>query len=166
VLTFPAGQVGEEEVVARANATPFGLAAGVFTKDITRAHRVVASPFAAEHKQTLARREWVGGTRVCLYPTTWTDGGKHFRLPVAAIHSSPLLAHPTTYAHTHTHTQARLEAGVCWINNYNLAPVEVPWSGFKQSGLGSENGVNAVQNWSQEKTVYVEMGDVECDYGK
>ena len=33
----------EDEVVARANATDFGLAAGVFTRDIQRAHRVVAA---------------------------------------------------------------------------------------------------------------------------
>ncbi len=32
----------EEEALTRANATPFGLAAGVFTRDITRAHRCVA----------------------------------------------------------------------------------------------------------------------------
>jgi len=32
----------EDEVVARANATEFGLAAGVFTRDLTRAHRVIA----------------------------------------------------------------------------------------------------------------------------
>jgi betaine-aldehyde dehydrogenase len=31
----------EDEVVARANATPFGLSGGVFTADLTRAHRVV-----------------------------------------------------------------------------------------------------------------------------
>ena len=34
---------GEDEVVARANATEFGLAAGVFTRDLARAHRVVAA---------------------------------------------------------------------------------------------------------------------------
>jgi betaine-aldehyde dehydrogenase len=33
---------GEEEAVSRANATPYGLAAGVFTRDLARAHRVVA----------------------------------------------------------------------------------------------------------------------------
>jgi betaine-aldehyde dehydrogenase len=32
----------EEEVIRRANETEFGLSAGVFTKDIQRAHRVVA----------------------------------------------------------------------------------------------------------------------------
>ena len=34
--------VEEDEVIARANATAFGLAAGVFTSDLTRAHRVIA----------------------------------------------------------------------------------------------------------------------------
>ncbi|WP_377295359.1 betaine-aldehyde dehydrogenase [Rhizobium sp. SG2393] len=37
VLDFEA----EDEVIARANATEFGLSAGVFTADITRAHRVI-----------------------------------------------------------------------------------------------------------------------------
>ncbi len=37
VLDFEA----EDEVISRANATEFGLSAGVFTADITRAHRVI-----------------------------------------------------------------------------------------------------------------------------
>ncbi len=39
VLTFDS----EAEVIARANATPYGLSAGVFTRDISRAHRVIAA---------------------------------------------------------------------------------------------------------------------------
>jgi betaine-aldehyde dehydrogenase len=31
-----------DDIVARANATPYGLAAGLFTCDLTRAHRVAA----------------------------------------------------------------------------------------------------------------------------
>ena len=37
VLTFDT----EEEAIALANGTPFGLASGVFTKDLTRAHRMI-----------------------------------------------------------------------------------------------------------------------------
>ncbi|MCL4189592.1 MAG: betaine-aldehyde dehydrogenase [Rhodobacteraceae bacterium] len=37
------GFAGEEEVVARANALPYGLAAGIFTRDLARAHRVAAA---------------------------------------------------------------------------------------------------------------------------
>ena len=91
---------GEEEVIARANATEFGLAAGVFTADLARGHRVVA----------------------------------------------------------------RLQAGTCWINAYNLTPVEVPFGGVKQSGIGRENALDALRHYSQVKSVYVETGRVEAPY--
>jgi betaine-aldehyde dehydrogenase len=96
VLTFAA----EDEVVARANDTDFGLAAGVFTRDISRAHRVVA----------------------------------------------------------------RLEAGTCWINNYNVTPIEMPFGGYKRSGIGRENGQAAIEHYTQLKSVYVELGDVDAPY--
>ena len=96
VLTFDQ----EDEVIQRANNSAFGLAAGVFTSDIKRAHRVVNE----------------------------------------------------------------LNAGVCWINNYNITPVEVPFGGFKQSGIGRENGWAAVHHYTQMKTVYVEMDKIDYPY--
>uniref|UniRef100_A0A3Q4MEK0 Aldehyde dehydrogenase 9 family, member A1b n=1 Tax=Neolamprologus brichardi TaxID=32507 RepID=A0A3Q4MEK0_NEOBR len=87
----------EDEVLQRANDTSLGLAAGVFTRDVRRAHRVV------EH----------------------------------------------------------LKAGSCFINNYNITPVEVPFGGFKMSGIGRENGQVTIEFYSQLKTVFVEMGDVD-----
>lgn len=90
----------EEEVLTRANNTEFGLAAAVFTQDLTRAHRVVA----------------------------------------------------------------KLEAGICWINNYNLTPVEIPFGGAKSSGIGRENAKQAIEHYSQPKTVYVGMTPVEAAF--
>jgi betaine-aldehyde dehydrogenase len=90
----------EDEVVARANATEFGLAAGVFTRDLTRGHRVVAA----------------------------------------------------------------LEAGTCWINHYNVTPIELPFGGVKLSGLGRENSRAAVEHYTQAKSVYVALADVESPY--
>ncbi|WP_415183779.1 betaine-aldehyde dehydrogenase [Phaeovulum sp.] len=90
----------EDEAVSRANATQFGLAAGVFTADMARAHRVIAA----------------------------------------------------------------LEAGTCWINAYNLTPVEVPFGGVKGSGVGRENSRAAVEHYSQVKSVYVGMGPVDAPY--
>ena len=90
----------EDEVIARANATEFGLAAGVFTNDLTRAHRVIA----------------------------------------------------------------QLQAGTCWINHYNITPVELPFGGVKMSGLGRENGRAAIEHYTQLKSVYVAMGDVDAPY--
>ncbi len=90
----------EEEVLSRANDTEFGLAAGVFTNDLTRAHRIVAG----------------------------------------------------------------FEAGTCYINTYNLAPVEAPFGGSKMSGVGRENSKLAINHFSEMKTVYVSMNDVEAPY--
>ena len=56
---------------------------------------------------------------------------------------------------------AQLEAGTTWINNYNLAPVELPWGGWKHSGIGSENGIAGMESWTRMKSVYVEMNQIE-----
>ncbi|XP_055947671.1 4-trimethylaminobutyraldehyde dehydrogenase-like [Argiope bruennichi] len=89
----------EDEAIARANALPYGLAAGVMTKDIQRGHRVANS----------------------------------------------------------------LQAGIVWINNYNIFPPEVPFGGYKLSGYGRENGQAAINDFSQLKTVYVEMNnEIDC----
>ncbi|MBT1516471.1 betaine-aldehyde dehydrogenase [Bradyrhizobium sp. SRL28] len=86
----------EDDVIRRANDTEFGLAAGVFTCDLSRAHRVIAE----------------------------------------------------------------LQAGTCWINTYNRSPVELPFGGHKQSGIGRENALAALSHYSQLKSVYVETGNV------
>lgn len=90
----------EDEVITRANATEFGLSAGVFTRDLSRAHRVIG----------------------------------------------------------------RLQAGTCFINSYNDAPVEAPFGGVKASGVGRENSRAAIEHYSQLKTVYVRMGDVDAPF--
>ena len=56
-----------------------------------------------------------------------------------------------------------LEAGTTWINTFNLAPAELPFGGYKMSGIGRENGLAAIEHYTQYKTVYVEMNDDKCD---
>lgn len=90
----------EDEVIARANDTEFGLSAGVFTADVGRAHRVIG----------------------------------------------------------------QIKAGTCWINTYNICPAEVPFGGMRQSGIGRENAKDALDHFSQVKSVYVETGDVAAPY--
>ena len=53
----------EDEVVARANATEFGLAAGVFTSDLARAHRVIARLQAGDVLDQRLQRD-AGGAAV------------------------------------------------------------------------------------------------------
>jgi aldehyde dehydrogenase (NAD+) len=87
VLTFD----DLDEAVAIANDSSYGLAAGIFTRDITTAH-------------ALARR---------------------------------------------------LQAGQVQINKYPLGGVDTPFGGYKQSGLGREKGLAALEHYTQLKTVIV-----------
>lgn len=96
VLTFN----DEDEVVARANASEFGLAAGVFTQDITRAHRV--------------------------------------------IH--------------------QMQAGICWVNSFGVSPAQMPVGGYKQSGIGRENGLITLNYYTQIKAVYVGLKPLESPF--
>ncbi|MFL9943517.1 betaine-aldehyde dehydrogenase [Paraburkholderia graminis] len=84
----------EDEAIERANRTAYGLAAGVVTENLARAHRV--------------------------------------------IH--------------------RLEAGICWINTWGESPAEMPVGGYKQSGVGRENGITTLEHYTRIKSVQVELG--------
>jgi betaine-aldehyde dehydrogenase len=58
----------------------------------------------------------------------------------------------------------RLQAGFVWINDYNITLPEVPFGGYKQSGLGRENGLQAIEHYTQVKTIYANLGDVPKTY--
>jgi len=96
VLSFDS----EAEVIKRANNTKFGLAAGIFTKDINRAHRVIN----------------------------------------------------------------QLEAGICWINSWGDSPAEMPVGGYKESGIGRENGPETLKSYTQIKSVFVRLDNIESPY--
>jgi aldehyde dehydrogenase (NAD+) len=84
----------EDEAVEIANDTAFGLAAGVWTSTVQRAHRVAG----------------------------------------------------------------RLRAGTIWINNYRKTGYTTPFGGYKHSGLGRENGPDALREYTEEKSVWVDTG--------
>lgn len=57
-----------------------------------------------------------------------------------------------------------LEAGTVWINHYNSGPPAVPFGGIKQSGYGRENGLAALDQYTQTKTIYASMSAMERYY--
>lgn len=92
VLSLLAYQT-EEEAVRRANATEYGLAAGVVSGDLSRAHRL--------------------------------------------IH--------------------QLEAGICWVNCWGESPAQMPVGGYKQSGVGRENGLATLRAYTRTKSIQIEL---------
>jgi len=46
-----------------------------------------------------------------------------------------------------------------WVNNYNTLHYQMPFGGFKESGLGRELGSYALDNYTQVKTVRVRVSD-------
>ncbi len=82
----------EDEAVRLANATVYGLAAGVWSSDMGRALR----------------------------------------------------------------TAEKIKAGAVWVNTYYTLPVEMPWGGFKQSGIGRNNTVLAIEHYLEIKGIYID----------
>jgi aldehyde dehydrogenase (NAD+) len=52
---------------------------------------------------------------------------------------------------------ARLRAGTVWINAYRVVAPNMPFGGFGASGLGRENGIEAVNEYTETKSVWVEL---------
>jgi acyl-CoA reductase-like NAD-dependent aldehyde dehydrogenase len=52
---------------------------------------------------------------------------------------------------------ARIKAGTVWVNAYRVVAPSVPFGGFKNSGLGRENGAHAVDEYLEEKAIWVEL---------
>jgi acyl-CoA reductase-like NAD-dependent aldehyde dehydrogenase len=52
---------------------------------------------------------------------------------------------------------ARIKAGTVWINAYRVVAPSVPFGGYQNSGLGRENGLAAVEEYLENKSVWVEL---------
>ncbi len=82
-----------DEVVSLSNRTHYGLAGGVWTRDVRKAHRVAKA----------------------------------------------------------------LQAGVVWVNCYNVFDAAMPFGGYKMSGYGRESGVHALESYTQVKSVWMNV---------
>lgn len=89
--------VGEAEGVTLANMSKYGLGAGIWTTNLSRAHRVADS----------------------------------------------------------------IQAGLVWINTHHRNDPSSPWGGMKDSGIGRENGIEALEAYSQSKSVIVNTATAE-----
>ncbi len=54
----------------------------------------------------------------------------------------------------------KLKAGTVWINTYRAISYMAPFGGYKDSGLGRENGQDAIKEYLQVKSVWINSGAV------
>lgn len=54
----------------------------------------------------------------------------------------------------------RLQAGTVWVNTYRAVSFMAPFGGYKDSGLGRENGIDAIREYLQTKSVWINSGAV------
>ncbi len=54
----------------------------------------------------------------------------------------------------------KLQAGTVWINTYRAVSFMAPFGGYKDSGLGRENGIDAIKEYLQVKSVWINSGSV------
>jgi aldehyde dehydrogenase (NAD+) len=50
---------------------------------------------------------------------------------------------------------ARLKAGTVWVNAYRVVSYLAPFGGFKNSGIGRENGKDAIREYLEAKSVFI-----------
>jgi acyl-CoA reductase-like NAD-dependent aldehyde dehydrogenase len=51
----------------------------------------------------------------------------------------------------------QLEADTVWINDWHMVNAAYPFGGYKQSGLGRELGPHALDEYTEEKTVHIDL---------
>jgi (Z)-2-((N-methylformamido)methylene)-5-hydroxybutyrolactone dehydrogenase len=54
----------------------------------------------------------------------------------------------------------KLQAGTVWVNTYRAVSYMAPFGGYKDSGLGRENGIDAIREYMQTKSVWINSGAV------
>lgn len=52
----------------------------------------------------------------------------------------------------------KIEAGIVWINGHHLNDPSSPWGGFKESGMGKENGIEAYESYTKVKSTIINYG--------
>jgi len=65
----------------------------------------------------------------------------------------------TTNLNTAINVSNAIKAGTVWVNCYNMLSTQLPFGGFKESGIGRELGEAALDNYTQQKTVSIRLGD-------
>lgn len=123
-----------DDVVRRANASEYGLAAGVWTTSLDRAN-------------TLSRALRVGTVRA----------RRAARARAALGPSCPPHARAAAHAAAPPAAMRGARPSQVWVNTYNQFDAAAPFGGYKQSGIGRDKGEYALAQYTETKLVQMPL---------
>ena len=83
-------------------------------------------------------------------------GGEPVAVPTETVYG--LAAAVWTKDVSKAHRIARsIKAGTVWVNTYNLYDPALPFGGFKESGFGRDQGRDALEKYTQTKSVWINL---------
>ncbi|KAE8354355.1 aldehyde dehydrogenase domain-containing protein [Aspergillus coremiiformis] len=80
---------------------------------------------------------------------------------VSVANSTPFALGASVWTNDFTQAHrvaAQIDAGIVWINGHHLNDPSSPWGGFKESGMGKENGLEAYESYTKVKSTLINYG--------
>jgi betaine-aldehyde dehydrogenase len=143
-----------EEFLADANRVGTRLVSGG-TRPLPKGYYLQPTVLAEVDKSTRCWREEIFGPVVCIVPFDDEAG------MIAEVNSSPYGLSGSIWTNDLRRAlrlARRIESGVLSINSHSSVHVEAPFGGFKQSGIGRDLGMAAMEGYTELKNIYVAEG--------
>jgi phenylacetaldehyde dehydrogenase len=115
---------------------------------------------AVENSMRVAQEE-IFGPVVCVMPFDTEEEAVELANATEFGLAGAIWTNNVRRAHRVAH---QLEIGVVWINDHHRIDPASPWGGFKMSGIGRENGIEAYHEYTQTQNIIVNLSDEPFDW--
>ena len=124
--------------------------------DLTQGYFFEPTIFGDVHNRMRIAQEEIFGPVLCVIPFSTDEEA----IKIANDIAFGLGAGIWTYNIQRAHRLAKaIKAGTVWVNNYRVVSYASPFGGYKASGYGRENGLEAIHGYTQVKSVWIELSD-------